>query len=103
MVFRLQCRCILNIFGYATVVDWILLPLAIMRVSITMRISFWLLFTLTKSGSSVLLERPWLNASLPTELRLQLFLSQLNATQKFDMLQGDTEVSMQAQSSSEGL
>lgn len=73
-----------------------------MRTSI-MRISFWLLFTLTRSGGSVLLERPWLNASLPSELRLQLFLSQLNATQKFDMVQGDTEVSMQVHYSSEGL
>ena len=37
-------------------------------------------------------ERPWLDTALPMEERLQLFLQQLNATQKFAMVQGDTEL-----------
>lgn len=34
--------------------------------------------------------RPWLDTTLPTEQRLQLFLGQLNASQKYAMVQGDT-------------
>lgn len=35
---------------------------------------------------------PWLNTSLPTEERLQSFLSQLSVAQKFNMTQGDQSV-----------
>lgn len=37
-------------------------------------------------------DRPWLDPTLPSEERLQLFLGQLNASQKYAMVQGDTEL-----------
>lgn len=43
-------------------------------------------------ASSVVATQPWLNTSLPYEERLQSFLAQLNDTQKFAMVQGDTVV-----------
>lgn len=36
--------------------------------------------------------QPWLEQSLAYEERLQLFIAQLNTTQKLAMTQGDTEV-----------
>ncbi|PSN62724.1 glycoside hydrolase family 3 domain-containing protein [Corynespora cassiicola Philippines] len=36
--------------------------------------------------------QPWLDKTLPVEERLQSFLKQLNATQKYAMVQGDTEL-----------
>lgn len=44
------------------------------------------------ASSNVPADRPWLDRTLPNEQRLQLFLDQLNATQKFAMVQGDTEL-----------
>lgn len=37
-------------------------------------------------------DRPWLDKSRPAEERLQLFMLQLNTTQKYAMVQGDTVV-----------
>lgn len=37
-------------------------------------------------------DRPWLDKSQPAEERLQLFMLQLNTTQKYAMVQGDTVV-----------
>lgn len=37
--------------------------------------------------------QPWLDTSLPYEDRLLAFIAQLNDTQKYAMVQGDTEVS----------
>lgn len=53
-----------------------------------------LLYTLTRvhASSQTLAYRPWLDPTLPTEQRLQLFLDQLNSTQKYAMVQGDTEL-----------
>ncbi|KAI4931901.1 uncharacterized protein J4E92_003799 [Alternaria infectoria] len=63
-----------------------------MYVSITV----WtgLLYTLTQvhASSQTLANRPWLDPALPNEQRLQLFLDQLNNTQKYAMVQGDTEL-----------
>lgn len=42
--------------------------------------------------------QPWLDTSLNHEERLQLFISQLNTTQKLAMTQGDTEVISQLNS-----
>ncbi|KAH8647956.1 glycoside hydrolase family 3 domain-containing protein [Xylariales sp. PMI_506] len=42
--------------------------------------------------AGVVAVQPWLNASLPYEERLLAFIAQLNDTQKFDMVQGDTEL-----------
>lgn len=36
--------------------------------------------------------RPWLDQSRTTEDRLKLFMQQLNETQKYAMVQGDTVV-----------
>ncbi|KZM26468.1 uncharacterized protein EKO05_0005367 [Ascochyta rabiei] len=58
--------------------------------------SIWtgLLYTLTQAhaSSQTLADRPWLDRTLPNEQRLQLFLDQLNSTQKYAMVQGDTEL-----------
>jgi beta-glucosidase len=53
-----------------------------------------LLYTLTQihASSQSLIDRKWLNPTLPNEQRLQLFLDQLNNTQKYAMVQGDTEL-----------
>lgn len=53
-----------------------------------------LLYTLTHvhASSQTLTDRPWLDRTLPNEVRLQLFLGQLNSTQKYAMVQGDTEL-----------
>lgn len=48
---------------------------------------------LISSASGILATQPWLNSSLPYEERLQAFIAQLNDTQKFAMVQGDTVVS----------
>lgn len=45
-------------------------------------------------ATSTVAIQPWLNASLPYEERLQAFIAQLNNTQKFAMVQGDTVVSV---------
>lgn len=37
--------------------------------------------------------QPWLDKTLPFEDRLRSFIAQLNDTQKYAMIQGDTEVS----------
>jgi beta-glucosidase len=58
--------------------------------------SIWigLLYTLTQvhASTQTLADRPWLDPTLPNEERLQLFLDQLNSTQKYAMVQGDTEL-----------
>lgn len=46
---------------------------------------------------------PWMDPARPTEDRLQLFLKQLNRTQIYDMVQGDTVVSWRALPSIEQL
>jgi beta-glucosidase len=53
-----------------------------------------LLYTLTRvhASSQTLAYRPWLDPTVPNEQRLQLFLDQLNSTQKYAMVQGDTEL-----------
>ncbi|KAG9191313.1 hypothetical protein G6011_09401 [Alternaria panax] len=53
-----------------------------------------LLCTLTQvhASSQTLAGQPWLDPTLPNEQRLQLFLGQLNSTQKYAMVQGDTEL-----------
>lgn len=43
-------------------------------------------------ASGVLAVQPWLNTSLGYEERLQAFITQLNDTQKYAMVQGDTVV-----------
>ncbi|KAE9975696.1 hypothetical protein EG328_003013 [Venturia inaequalis] len=48
--------------------------------------------TYTQASTQGLTDRPWLNSTLPNEQRLQLFLAQLNSTQKYAMVQGDTEL-----------
>ncbi|KAE9979457.1 hypothetical protein EG327_007022 [Venturia inaequalis] len=48
--------------------------------------------TYTQASTQNLTDRPWLNSTLPNEQRLQLFLAQLNSTQKYAMVQGDTEL-----------
>ena len=45
------------------------------------------------SAAGVVTVQPWLNSSLPYEDRLLAFIAQLNDTQKYAMVQGDTEVS----------
>jgi hypothetical protein len=37
-------------------------------------------------------DRPWLDPELPSEVRLQLFLQELNETQIYNMVEGDTVV-----------
>lgn len=44
-------------------------------------------------ASSTVAVQPWLNTSLAYEERLQAFVAQLNDTQKYAMVQGDTVVS----------
>jgi beta-glucosidase len=44
------------------------------------------------ASPQTLADRPWLDPTLPNEQRLQLFLAQLNSTQKYAMVQGDTEL-----------
>ncbi len=39
-------------------------------------------------------DRPWLDPTRSSEERLQLFMLQLNATQKYATVQGDTVVSI---------
>lgn len=56
------------------------------------------IFSLWATAQEASVDRPWLNPHLPTERRLQVLLAQLNATQKFAMLQGDTEVGSHYQS-----
>jgi beta-glucosidase len=58
------------------------------------RICTGLLYTLihVHTSSQTLTDRPWLDTKLPNEQRLQLFLNQLNSTQKYAMVQGDTEL-----------
>lgn len=51
-----------------------------------------LLWTTCRTTAELILDRPWLNMSLSVEQRLELFLGQLNTTQKFAMVQGDTEL-----------
>jgi len=46
------------------------------------------------AGAVDLVDRPWLDVSRPYEERLQLFMYQLNITQKYAMVQGDTVVSL---------
>lgn len=48
---------------------------------------------LSWAASNALAVQPWLDTSLPYEERLQAFIAQLNDTQKYAMVQGDTEVS----------
>jgi hypothetical protein len=43
-------------------------------------------------AATTLADRPWLDQSKPTEERLQLFMLQLNDTQKYNFVQGDTVV-----------
>lgn len=45
------------------------------------------------NAALTLADRPWLDISRPYEERLQLFMLQLNVTQKYAMVQGDTVVS----------
>lgn len=47
-------------------------------------------FAAATSGTSA--DQPWLDVSLPFEQRLQSFLAQLNETQVYAMVAGDTEV-----------
>jgi hypothetical protein len=47
-------------------------------------------------------QQPWLDKSLPDEERLQIFIAQLNTTQKLAMTQGDTEVSNPSDSHNDG-
>ncbi|KAL5316043.1 hypothetical protein ACEPPN_016918 [Leptodophora sp. 'Broadleaf-Isolate-01'] len=42
------------------------------------------------NGDLIVADRPWLDKSRPAEERLQLFMLQLNTTQKYAMVQGDT-------------
>lgn len=44
------------------------------------------------NGDLIVADRPWLDKSRPAEERLQLFMLQLNTTQKYAMVQGDTVV-----------
>ncbi|KAI0162958.1 glycoside hydrolase family 3 domain-containing protein [Pestalotiopsis sp. NC0098] len=44
------------------------------------------------SAAGVVAVQPWLNTSLPYEDRLLAFVAQLNDTQKYAMVQGDTEL-----------
>lgn len=53
-------------------------------------------------ASGVAATQPWLNTSLPYEERLTAFIAQLNDTQKFAMVQGDTVVSSLTRSVSQG-
>lgn len=53
---------------------------------------FLCFLTYTRASTQSLNDRPWLNSTLPNEQRLQLFLAQLNSTQKYAMVQGDTEL-----------
>lgn len=48
--------------------------------------------TYTQASTQSSTDRPWLDPTLPNEQRLQLFLAQLNSTQKYAMVQGDTEL-----------
>lgn len=50
------------------------------------------IYALTHAASQTLTDRPWLDPTLPNEQRLQLLLDQLNSTQKYAMVQGDTEL-----------
>ncbi|KAL1626830.1 hypothetical protein SLS56_006646 [Neofusicoccum ribis] len=51
-----------------------------------------LLFAIAPAISRAQAGQPWLNSSLPVEERLKLFITQLNDTQKYAMVQGDTEL-----------
>lgn len=51
-----------------------------------------LLVSCVSSTAAATVPRTWLNASLPSEERLQAFVAQLNITQKLAMVQGDTVV-----------
>ncbi|KAH7374129.1 glycoside hydrolase family 3 domain-containing protein [Cadophora sp. MPI-SDFR-AT-0126] len=46
--------------------------------------------TLLVNADLTISDRPWLDKSRPAEERLQLFMLQLNTTQKYAMVQGDT-------------
>lgn len=48
--------------------------------------------THARTSTQSLVDRPWLNSTLPNEQRLQLFLAHLDSTQKYAMVQGDTEL-----------
>ncbi|KAJ0335123.1 hypothetical protein COL922a_009700 [Colletotrichum nupharicola] len=55
-----------------------------MRASSTLLLASW--------ASTSLAVQPWLDKTLPFEERLELFIAQLNETQKHAMVQGDTEL-----------
>ncbi|KAF5523639.1 Beta-glucosidase [Colletotrichum aenigma] len=55
-----------------------------MRASSTLILASW--------ASTSLAVQPWLDKTLPFEERLDLFIAQLNDTQKHAMVQGDTEL-----------
>ncbi|KAI4674502.1 uncharacterized protein J4E88_008238 [Alternaria novae-zelandiae] len=63
-----------------------------MYVSITVWTGLLYALTQVHASSQTLANRPWLDPTLPNEQRLQLFLDQLNNTQKYAMVQGDTEL-----------
>ncbi|KAI4914746.1 hypothetical protein J4E90_004778 [Alternaria incomplexa] len=63
-----------------------------MHVSITVWTSLLYSLTQVHASSQTLANRPWLDPTLPNEQRLQLFIDQLNNTQKYAMVQGDTEL-----------
>lgn len=46
----------------------------------------------TATTESAYADQPWLDPELPSEVRLQLFIEQLNETQIYNMLEGDTVV-----------
>ncbi|KAF2765743.1 glycoside hydrolase family 3 domain-containing protein [Teratosphaeria nubilosa] len=62
------------------------------RLSTLSATFLYLLLQLQPSIQITPFARPWLNQSLATEQRLQLLLSHLSTTQKFAMVQGDTEL-----------
>ncbi|KAL3427319.1 glycoside hydrolase family 3 domain protein [Phlyctema vagabunda] len=64
-----------------------LVPVSVLAVSYSL---FFILCCHASAAIAADFDWPWLDVSRPTEDRLRLFMLQLNETQKFAMVQGDT-------------
>lgn len=71
---------------------WAMSQLIFNMLTLRLGLPLLCLFASNANGSI----QPWLNTSLPTEDRLQSFLSQLSIAQKFNMTQGAQSVCPQS-------